>query len=65
MTWGEWVDSIYNTRSGLYGVFTKSSDTGPIYCSYGVVFKDGGAIQVFATQLISDSITYVLMSGGA
>ena len=64
MTWGEWVDSIYNTRSSYFGTFNKSSDTGPIYCSYGVVFRDNGAVQVFAPQLISDSITYVIMSGG-
>lgn len=29
MTWGEWVDSIYNTRD-LYGVFSKYNDTGSI-----------------------------------
>ena len=63
MTWGEWVDSIYNTRSSM-GTFNKSSDTGPIYCGYGIVFRDNGAVQVFASQLISDSITYVIMSGG-
>lgn len=66
MTWGEWVDSIYNTRA-TYGVFYKTSDTGPIYCNVGAVFRDNGAIQVFASQLISDSIIYVItsQSGGA
>ena len=63
MTWGEWVDSIYNTRD-TQGMFYKSGDTGPIYCSYGVVFRDNGAVQVFASQLISDSIMYVIMSDG-
>lgn len=63
MTWGEWVDSIYNTRD-VYGAFLKTSDTGPIYCSYGEVYRDNGVIQVFASQLISDSITYVIMQSG-
>lgn len=64
MTWGEWVDSIYNTRD-QQGVFFKSGTAGPIYCSYGEVYRDNGAVMVFASQLISDSITYtVLMSGG-
>lgn len=66
MTWGEWVDSIYNIRDSSYGAFGKYSDTGPIYCSYGEVYRDNGAVQVYASQLISDSITYVIMqSGGA
>ena len=66
MTWGEWVDSIYNTRD-TYGAFYKVSDTGPIYCSVGAVFKDNGDVQVFASQLISDSIIYVTtnQSGGS
>lgn len=66
MTWGEWVDSIYNTRDH-YGAFYKSSDTGPIYCSLGGVYRDNGAVQVFASQLISDSIIYVIsnQSGGS
>lgn len=64
MTWGEWVDSIYNTRSSYLGTFNKSSDTGPIYCGYGVVFRDNGAVQVFAPQLISDSISYDIVPGG-
>jgi hypothetical protein len=65
MTWGEWIDSIYNTRS-QYGVFYKASDTGPIYCSLGEVYRDNGGILVFASQLISDSIIYTIMqSGGA
>ena len=65
MTWGEWVDSIYNTRD-TYGVFYKNGDTGPICCSYGEVFRDNGTIQVFASQLISDSIIYSIFhtSGG-
>lgn len=65
MTWGEWVDSIYNTRD-TYGAFIKSSDTGPIYCSVGSVYRDNGVVMVFASQLISDSITYVItnQSGG-
>jgi hypothetical protein len=66
MTWGEWVDSIYNTNSSHYGVFRKSGTDGPIYCNYGEVYKDGGAVQIFASQLISDSIIYGIMhnSGG-
>lgn len=66
MIWGEWIDSIYNTRD-QYGAFYKVSDTGPIYCSFGEVYRDNGAIQVFASQLISDSIIYVIsqQSGGA
>ena len=63
MTWGEWVDSIYNTRD-QYGAFLKSGDSGPIYCSYGEVYKDNGAIMVFASQLISDSVTYTILMGG-
>lgn len=63
MTWGEWVDSIYNTRDQS-GVFYKASDTGPIYCSYGSVYRDNGAVMVFASQLISDSITYYIIQGG-
>jgi hypothetical protein len=63
MTWGEWVDSIYNTRDQS-GAFFKSGDSGPIYCSYGEVYKDNGAIMVFASQLISDSVTYTILMGG-
>ena len=67
MTWGEWVDSIYNTRSAYYGVFNKSGSAGAIHCNYGEVYKDNGAVQVSASQLISDSITYSIsmQSGGA
>lgn len=66
MTWGEWVDSIYNTRSSYYGVFSKAGDTGPILCNYGHVYKDNGDVIVLASQLISDSITYaILQDGGA
>lgn len=67
MTWGEWVDSIYNTRDRYYGAFYKSSNTGSIYCSLGQVYRDNGTVQVFASQLISDSITYVIsnQSGGS
>ena len=67
MTWGEWVDSIYNTSSVNHGVFNKVSDTGPIYCNVGEVYSDSGAVQVFASQLISYSIIYTLryQSGGA
>jgi hypothetical protein len=64
MTWGEWVDSIYNTNSSYYGVFRKGVTSGPIYCNHGEVYRDSGAVQVFASQLISDSITYVIMHGG-
>lgn len=63
MTWGEWVDSIYNTRDSCIGIFYKASDTGPIYCNYGAVYSDG--VQVFASQLLSDSIVYSInMQGG-
>lgn len=67
MTWGEWVDSIYNTKSFNYGVFGKGGATGPIYCNYGEVYRYNGAIQVFASHLIDDSIIYTIMhsSGGA
>lgn len=61
MTWGEWVDSIYNTRD-QQGMFYKVSDTGPIIGSYGEVYN--GAMIVFASQSISDSITYSIMQGG-
>jgi hypothetical protein len=63
MTWGEWVDSIYNTQD-TFGVFRKTSDTGPILCNAGELYN--GGIMVFASQLISDSITYTIMqqSGG-
>lgn len=64
MTWGEWVDSIYNTRD-QQGIFYKSDDSGPIYCSYGEVYKDNGAIIVFASQLISDSVTYTILMNGS
>ena len=63
MTWGEWVDSIYNIRD-QYGAFQKGGGAGPIYCSYGEVYKDNGAVQVLASHLISDSIIYVVMHGG-
>ena len=59
MTWGEWVDSIYNTRDSLFGIFYKYGDTGPIYCSYGEVY-DGG-ITIRASHSISDSITYSII----
>ena len=62
MTWGEWVDSIYNTRD-QQGSFYKSGDNGPIFCSYGEVYKDNGAVMVFASQLISDSIIYTILMG--
>ena len=63
MTWGEWVDSIYNTNDS-FGVFRKVSDTGPIICNVGDVYNVGAII--FASHLISDSITYTIMyqSGG-
>ena len=62
MTWGEWVDSIYNTHD-LQGAFSKGGAAGPIYCSFGEVYN--GAVQVFASHLISDSITYtIMMSAG-
>lgn len=64
MTWGEWVDSIYNTRD-IYGPFYKGSDTGPIYCGLGEVYRDNGIVQVFASQLISDSIIYSIMQHGS
>ena len=64
MTWGEWVDSIYNTRDSYYSTFSKDSDTSPIYCSYGVVYRDG-YIQVSASHLISDSTTYSIIPHGA
>lgn len=63
MTWGEWVDSIYNTRSN-YGVFYKASNTGLITCGSGEVYRDNGAVQVVASQLISDSIKYVIIQSG-
>jgi hypothetical protein len=62
MTWGEWVDSIYNTRD-QQGAFFKAGTAGPIYCSYGEVYSNG-AVQVSASHLISDSITYTVMMGG-
>ena len=64
MTWGEWVDSIYNTLD-TFGVFRKSGDTGPILCNLGEVYN-GGAI-IYAPQLISDSIAYTVayQSGGS
>jgi hypothetical protein len=62
MTWGEWVDSIYNTQD-TFGVFRKSGDTGPILCNAGKVYRDNGAVQVFSSHLISDSITYTVMMG--
>jgi hypothetical protein len=66
MTWGEWVDSIYNIRA-TYGNFYKASDTGPIFCSFGEVYRDNGGLQVFASHLISDSTTYTItyQNGGA
>lgn len=59
MTWGEWVDSIYNIRD-QYGAFQKAGSAGPIYCSFGEVYSDNGVVQVFASHLISDSIIYVI-----
>lgn len=64
MTWGEWVDSIYNIRD-QQGAFFKGGTAGPIYCSYGEVYRDNGAIPVMASHLISDSITYVVIQGGS
>jgi hypothetical protein len=58
MTWGEWVDSIYNTIDS-FGVFRKVSDIGPILCNAGEVYN--GGILVYASQLISDSIIYSIM----
>lgn len=66
MTWGEWIDSIYNTRD-VSGVFAKNNDTGTIECAFGTVYRDNGAVKVLASHLISDSIIYVFKqsSGGS
>lgn len=62
MTWGEWVDSIYNT-SDIYGVFSKYTDTGSIQCTLGEVYEDNGSVRVLTSQLINDSIRYTLIQG--
>lgn len=63
MTWGEWVDSIYNTRAN-FGEFYKEDDvTCRIVCVFGYVCRDSGVAQVVASQLISDSIKYTISPG--
>ena len=63
MTWSEYIDSVYNTIDDTYGKLSKpGGDAGVIVSTNGMgyLLKDNGAVMVFASHLIDNSITYII-----